>query len=78
MLPSVFHSKTSPPYPTVICLHFLLNLQLLHMSKPFQPVSEILTSKHKQQTFNDIYGEPENFLEIEVCINVLSYNQLHY
>ncbi|SGZ58781.1 CIC11C00000002308 [Sungouiella intermedia] len=35
------------------------------MSKPFQPVSEILTSKHKQQTFNDIYGEPENFLEIE-------------
>lgn len=36
------------------------------MSKPFHPVSEILTSKHKQ-TFNDIYGEPENFLEIEVC-----------
>lgn len=36
------------------------------MSKPFQPVSEILTSKHKEQTFTDIYGEPENFLEIEV------------
>lgn len=36
------------------------------MSNPFQPVSEILTSKHSQ-SFNDIYGEPENFLEIEVC-----------
>lgn len=38
------------------------------MSKPFQPVSEVLSSKHKLQTFNDIYGEPENFLEIEVCV----------
>lgn len=33
----------------------------------FKPVSEILTNNHKQQTFSDIYGEPENFLEIEVC-----------
>lgn len=37
------------------------------MSKAFQPVSEVLLSKKKQQSFNDIYGEPENFLEIEVC-----------
>lgn len=47
------------------------------MSKPFQPVSEILTSKHKLQTFNDIYGEPEDFLEIEVCsepIPIVSFN----
>lgn len=38
------------------------------MSKPFQPINEIInrTSKHKQQSFNELYGEPENFLEIEV------------
>ena len=37
------------------------------MSKAFQPVSEVLLPKKKQQSFQDIYGEPENFLEIEVC-----------
>ncbi|CAK7892511.1 sorting nexin-3 [[Candida] anglica] len=39
------------------------------MSKPFQPISDIIntsSSRHKQQSFNEIYGEPENFLEIEV------------
>ncbi|RKP31655.1 putative golgi membrane protein-sorting protein [Metschnikowia bicuspidata] len=36
------------------------------MSKAFQPVSEVLLPKKKQQSFHDIYGEPENFLEIEV------------
>lgn len=40
------------------------------MSKPFQPISDIIntsSTRHKQQSFNEIYGEPENFLEIEVC-----------
>ncbi|EER31029.1 sorting nexin GRD19 [Candida tropicalis MYA-3404] len=42
------------------------------MSKPFQPISDVIntssssSSKHKTQSFNEIYGEPENFLEIEV------------
>ncbi|CAH2350559.1 sorting nexin-3 [[Candida] railenensis] len=38
------------------------------MSRPFQPISDIINtgSRHKQQSFNEIYGEPENFLEIEV------------
>ncbi|PVH13755.1 sorting nexin-3 [Candidozyma duobushaemuli] len=36
------------------------------MSKPFQPISEVLKDKHKEQSFDDIYGEPENFLEVEV------------
>ncbi|EGV66488.1 Sorting nexin-3 [Yamadazyma tenuis] len=38
------------------------------MPKPFQPISDILntTSPTKPQSFNEIYGEPENFLEIEV------------
>lgn len=41
------------------------------MSKPFQPISEILknSSPQKPQSFNEIYGEPENFLEIEVRIS---------
>lgn len=40
------------------------------MSRAFQPISEVLnsTSPQKNQSFNEIYGEPENFLEIEVCI----------
>lgn len=39
------------------------------MSKPFQSINDVIntTSKHKQQSFNELYGEPENFLEIEVC-----------
>ncbi|OBA22550.1 putative golgi membrane protein-sorting protein [Metschnikowia bicuspidata var. bicuspidata NRRL YB-4993] len=37
------------------------------MSDSFRPVSEVLSNSHKKQSFNDIYGEPENFLEIEVC-----------
>mgnify|MGYP001082397988 CR=1 FL=1 len=39
------------------------------MSRAFQPISDVIdtsSSKHKQQSFSDIYGEPENFLEIEV------------
>ncbi|CAR66264.1 DEHA2F03894p [Debaryomyces hansenii CBS767] len=38
------------------------------MSKPFQSINDVIntTSKHKQQSFNELYGEPENFLEIEV------------
>jgi sorting nexin-3/12 len=39
------------------------------MSKSFQPISDVIdtsSSKHKQQSFSEIYGEPENFLEIEV------------
>lgn len=39
------------------------------MSKPFQPISDVINTlapKHRQQSFNEIYGEPENFLEIEV------------
>ena len=38
------------------------------MSKPFQAISDVInTSGSKSsQSFNDIYGEPENFLEIEV------------
>ena len=39
------------------------------MSRPFQPISDIINTsppKHKQQSFDEIYGEPENFLEIEV------------
>lgn len=39
------------------------------MSKPFQPISDVISTsstRHKQQLFNEIYGEPENFLEIEV------------
>ncbi|KAK6459148.1 putative golgi membrane protein-sorting protein [Scheffersomyces xylosifermentans] len=39
------------------------------MSKPFQPISDVINTsspRHKQQSFNEIYGEPENFLEIEV------------
>lgn len=41
------------------------------MSKPFQPISDVLStsSKHKHQSYSDIYGEPENFLEIEVCMS---------
>ncbi|KAM9919089.1 hypothetical protein OXX80_012796, partial [Metschnikowia pulcherrima] len=35
------------------------------MSNPFKPVSEVLADSHKKQSFSDIYGEPENFLEIE-------------
>lgn len=40
------------------------------MSKSFQPISDVINTTaplHKQQSFNEIYGEPENFLEIEVC-----------
>lgn len=39
------------------------------MSRSFQPISDVIntsSSRHKQQSFNEIYGEPENFLEIEV------------
>lgn len=38
------------------------------MSKPFQPISDVINTspKNKSQSFNEIYGEPENFLEIEV------------
>ncbi|ABN65182.1 putative golgi membrane protein-sorting protein [Scheffersomyces stipitis CBS 6054] len=39
------------------------------MSKPFRPISDVINTtspRHKQQTFSEIYGEPENFLEIEV------------
>lgn len=40
------------------------------MSRLFQPISEVLktSSPTKPQSFNEIYGEPENFLEIEVCV----------
>ncbi|KAK6465822.1 putative golgi membrane protein-sorting protein [Scheffersomyces coipomensis] len=39
------------------------------MSKPFQSISDVINtspSKHKAQSFREIYGEPENFLEVEV------------
>ncbi|ODV80956.1 PX-domain-containing protein [Suhomyces tanzawaensis NRRL Y-17324] len=38
------------------------------MSKPFQAIGDVIntSSRHKQQSFQEIYGEPENFLEIEV------------
>ncbi|CAK9435851.1 uncharacterized protein LODBEIA_P05060 [Lodderomyces beijingensis] len=38
------------------------------MSKSFQPISDVIKSspKHKPQSFSEIYGEPENFLEVEV------------
>ena len=38
------------------------------MSKPFQPISDVIHTppKSKPQSFNEIYGEPEDFLEIEV------------
>ncbi|RLV93937.1 Sorting nexin-3 [Spathaspora sp. JA1] len=39
------------------------------MSRPFQPISDVINTsppKRQTQTFNEIYGEPENFLEIEV------------
>ncbi|KAK7684004.1 Sorting nexin-3 [Cerrena zonata] len=39
------------------------------MSKPFQPISDVINTsgtRHAHQSFNEIYGEPENFLEIEV------------
>lgn len=44
------------------------------MSKPFQSINDVIntTSKHKQQSFNELYGEPENFLEIEVCKSLMS------
>ncbi|KAF7584104.1 putative sorting nexin protein [Clavispora lusitaniae] len=48
------------------------------MSKAFQPVSEVLTSKHKKQTFEEIYGEPENFLEIEVTNPRTHYGKEQY
>lgn len=57
---------------------------LFVMSAPFRPVSEILTSSHKKQSFNDIYGEPENFLEIEVrnfnscCFQILDFSSFFY
>ncbi|CAI5756889.1 unnamed protein product [Candida verbasci] len=37
-------------------------------SKPFQPISDVIntSSTNKTQSFNEIYGEPENFLEVEV------------
>lgn len=48
------------------CTHFYRQ----HMSRSFQPISDVINtgSRHKQQPFNEIYGEPENFLEIEVCV----------
>ena len=44
------------------------------MSKPFQSINDVIntSSKHKQQSFNELYGEPENFLEIEVCKSLMS------
>lgn len=39
------------------------------MPKSFQPISDVISTsspRQKQQSFNEIYGEPENFLEIEV------------
>ncbi|CUM48229.1 unnamed protein product [Debaryomyces tyrocola] len=49
------------------------------MSKPFQSINDVIntTSKHKQQSFNELYGEPENFLEIEVCKSLMSDIEYH-
>ncbi|GEQ71608.1 hypothetical protein JCM33374_g5293 [Metschnikowia sp. JCM 33374] len=43
------------------------------MSAPYRPVSEILSSNYKKQSFSDIYGEPENFLEIETHLGKEQY-----
>ncbi|GBL48190.1 Sorting nexin-3 [Candidozyma auris] len=48
------------------------------MSKPFQPISEVLKDKHKKQSFDDIYGEPEDFLEVEVRNPITHYGKDPY